>query len=84
MPDFSLKLRMNWVDITQVSQIVISVLIILVILVQSKGTGLFSAFTGSIGFYRSRRGLEKFIFILTIILGLMLILNSLVITLLSK
>ncbi|HLB51444.1 preprotein translocase subunit SecG [candidate division WWE3 bacterium RIFCSPHIGHO2_12_FULL_38_15] len=74
---------MNWVYITQISQIVISALIILVILIQSKGKGLFSAFTGSIGFYRSRRGLEKVIFILTIVLGLMLIINSLVITLLS-
>ena len=74
---------MNCVYITQVSQIVISALIILVILIQSKGKGLFSAFTGSIGFYRSRRGLEKVIFILTIVLGLMLIINSLVITLLS-
>ena len=74
---------MNWVYITQISQIVISALIMLVILIQSKGKGLFSAFTGSIGFYRSRRGLEKVIFILTIVLGLMLIINSLVITLLS-
>ena len=74
---------MNWIVITQILQIAVSALLILTILVQSKGTGLFSAFTGSIGFYRSRRGLEKLIFILTIILGLMLILNSLIIILLS-
>lgn len=43
-------------------QIVVSVLLISVILMQSKGTGLGSAFGGSGQSYHSRRGLEKTLF----------------------
>lgn len=74
---------MQGLIVTQIIQIVVSVLLVILVMVQSKGTGLFSAFSGSIGFYRSKRGLEKFIFISTIFLGIALSVNSLVIILLS-
>lgn len=74
---------MQGLIVTQIIQIVVSVLLVILVMVQSKGTGLFSAFSGSIGFYRSKRGLEKFIFISTIFLGIALGVNSLVIILLS-
>lgn len=49
-------------------QIVISVLLITVIILQAKGTGLGSAFGGG-GSYHTKRGAEKFLFTATIVLG---------------
>lgn len=57
---------MTWIKIAQV---VISILLIVVILLQNRGTGLGSAFGGSGGVYLTKRGLEKKLFIVTIILA---------------
>lgn len=51
-----------------VIQIIVSFLIIVFILLQSKGTGLGSAFGGSGEFYRSKRGVEKIVYNATVIL----------------
>lgn len=57
-------------------QILASIILMAVILIQSKGTGLSSGF-GSFGeFYRSKRGMEKTIFIVTIILATLFLLTS--------
>lgn len=50
-------------------QIIISVALIAVILLQSKGAGLGGIFGGGGGVYRTRRGLEKTLFNLTIVLA---------------
>lgn len=50
------------------AQIAISISLIIVILLQSKGTGLGTAFGGSSQVYRSRRGVEKLFMYLTITL----------------
>ena len=50
------------------AQIAVSALLVVAILLQQKGVGLGSAFGGSGQIYRSRRGLEKSLFIGTIIL----------------
>jgi len=50
-------------------QIVVSILLICFILLQQRGTALGSAFGGEGGFYATRRGIQKKIFWLTIILG---------------
>ena len=68
---------MNWQLASKIVQIVISILLVLFVLIQAKGTGLSSAISGSIGYYRSRRGIERVIFIMTCILGALLIANSL-------
>ena len=47
-------------------QIVVSVLLIIVILLQSKGTGLGTAFGGGSQVYRSKRGIEKLFTYITI------------------
>lgn len=47
-------------------QIVISATLIVLILMQSRGVGLGRAFAGG-GFYKSRRGVEKIVFRLTIV-----------------
>lgn len=59
-------------------QIVLAVLLILVILVQQKGTGLGSTFGGDLSFYRTKRGAEKFLFYATIFLAGLFVVSSLV------
>lgn len=55
----------------QIAQIVIAVLLMLAILLQNRGVGLSGIFGGSGNIYRTKRGLEKKLFILTIILGVL-------------
>lgn len=55
-------------------QIVVAILLIGAILFQQRGVGLGSAFGGEGGIYRTKRGLEKILFISTIILGALFVL----------
>lgn len=57
---------MNWIKIAQV---IASLLLITAILLQNRGAGLGSAFGGSGGVYLTKRGLEKKLFIATIVLA---------------
>jgi len=57
-------------------QIILGVLLIIVILLQSKGTGLGSTFGGELGMYRTKRGAEKLLFRLTIVLTVLFVLAS--------
>ncbi len=47
-------------------QIILGVLLVLVIIIQQKGSGLGTSFGGDMGFYRTKRGAEKLLFYLTI------------------
>ena len=58
-------------------QIIIAVLLIVIILIQQKGTGLGTAFGGDLSFYRTKRGAEKLLFYATIVLSAIFILISL-------
>lgn len=55
---------------------VVSVLMIVVILLQAKGSGLSTVFGGEGGFYRSKRGVEKLFVYLTIFLAIVFFLLS--------
>ena len=57
-------------------QIILGILLILIIIIQQKGTGLGTAFGGDLSFYRTKRGAEKLLFYLTIILSSVFILLS--------
>jgi preprotein translocase subunit SecG len=57
-------------------QLITAVLLITVILLQTKGTGLGTTFGGSQKMYHSKRGVEKLIFGLTIILAVAFVLLS--------
>jgi len=57
-------------------QIVVSVLLTTAILLQAKGTGLGVAFGQIGGSYHSKRGVEKFLFFLTVFLAALFILIS--------
>jgi preprotein translocase subunit SecG len=53
-----------------VSEIVLAILLSACILIQQQGSGLGGAFGGEGNIYRSKRGLEKWLFYATIILGI--------------
>lgn len=59
-------------------QIILAGLLILVIIIQQKGSGLGSTFGGDLSFYRTKRGAEKLLFYLTIILSSLFILTSII------
>lgn len=52
-----------------IAQIIISVILVILILLQQRGGGLSPVFGGEGGVYRTRRGIERTIFIATIILA---------------
>ena len=64
--------------VISIIQIIIGVLLILVIIIQQKGSGLGSAFGSDIGFYRTKRGAEKLLFYTTIILSCAFFISALV------
>lgn len=59
-------------------QIILGVLLILVIIIQQKGSGLGASFGSSMSFYRTKRGAEKLLFYATIGIAVAFILSSLV------
>ncbi|MBI4281069.1 preprotein translocase subunit SecG [Candidatus Uhrbacteria bacterium] len=52
-----------------IAQIILGVFLTITILLQARGTGLGTAFGGSDALYRTKRGIEKSLFIATIIFG---------------
>lgn len=57
-------------------QIIISIGLIGLILIQAKGSGLGSTFGGESGFYRTKRGFEKLLFYTTIVFVALFLLSS--------
>ncbi len=56
-------------QIIYIGQIVVSILLITVILLQNRGTGLSGIFGGSGAVFQTKRGIEKILFIATIVLA---------------
>jgi len=59
-------------------QIFVAIMLITLILSQAKGAGLGSAWGGGSEFYTSRRGMEKILFITTIVLAALFLLLSII------
>lgn len=59
------------------SQIVISILLIISVLLQNRGSGLSAAFGGDFSGFYTKRGLEKFLFVSSSVLGALFIINAL-------
>ena len=57
--------------ILSTAQIVIAVLLIAAILLQSRGAGLGAIFGGEGNVYRSRRGIERKLFVATIVMSVL-------------
>ncbi|MFA6253337.1 MAG: preprotein translocase subunit SecG [Patescibacteria group bacterium] len=71
------NLILHMKNILNILQIVISILLIVTILLQQKGSGLGATFGGDSAIYRTKRGAEKFIFRLTIVLSFLFLASAL-------
>ena len=65
-------------NFTTILQMILGLILIGLILLQAKGTGLGSAFGGDMGFYRTKRGFEKLLFNGTILVVFLFLLTSLI------
>jgi len=61
----------------KIAQVAVAILLMAAILMQNRGAGLGGVFGGSGGVYLTKRGLEKKLFIATIVLAVIFILLSL-------
>ena len=66
----------------QIIQIIISITLIAIILMQGKGSGIGSVFGGSGGVYKTRRGVEKMLYQATIGLSILFFIIAMVIVVL--
>ena len=57
-------------------QVAISIFLTISILLQNRGAGLSAAFGGDMSGFHTKRGIEKFLFSTTIILGALFIINA--------
>ena len=67
---------MSFANYLNLAEIVVSVALIMVIILQARGSGFGGALGGSSSFFRTRRGAEKTLFQLTIVLVVIFILIS--------
>jgi len=58
-------------NILSIVQIVISALLVACVLMQQRGVGLSATFGGEGNIYRTKRGIEKALFIATIVLAIL-------------
>lgn len=64
---------MDTSKIISIAQMVISVLLVLAVLLQSRGAGLSGTFGGDSAVYTTRRGSEKLLYWLTVLLALIFV-----------
>ena len=64
-------------QVLKIIQVVLAILLIVAILMQQRGSGLGMAFGGEGNFYRSRRGIEKVLYLSTIIIAILFALCAL-------
>jgi preprotein translocase subunit SecG len=60
-----------------IAQLILAIALVVAILLQQRGTGLGGAFGGEITAYRSRRGIERTLFRMTIVLAALFVAFSL-------
>jgi protein translocase SecG subunit len=56
-----------------IAQLAVAIGLTVSILLQNRGSGLSSAFGGDFGGYYTKRGVEKFLFYLSIVLGVLFV-----------
>lgn len=71
------------ITLLQISQIVFAVILMVTILLQQRGSGLGMAFGGEGNVYRSRRGIEKFLFNITVVVAVLFCANAVLLVFLS-
>lgn len=67
-----------FVTMLNIAQILVSVALAVVLLLQAKGSGFGAGLGGSTSMFRTRRGIEKTLFQLTIVLAGLFIIISLI------
>jgi preprotein translocase subunit SecG len=67
-----------------VAEIIISIILILVLLVQTRGAGFTGTFNSDSSVFRSRRGVEKTLFQLTIALAVVFVIISVLSVIVAK
>jgi protein translocase SecG subunit len=72
------------IDFLKVMHLIISILVVCLVLVQTKSNNFSSVLSGKFNTNRTKRGLEVFVFYLTIVLVVAFMVNSLAIVYLSK
>ncbi|OIO18406.1 MAG: preprotein translocase subunit SecG [Candidatus Magasanikbacteria bacterium CG1_02_32_51] len=65
-------------QILQIIQIILAIVLIIVVLLQQKGTGLGSAFGGSGTIHTTRRGIDKVLYQITIVVSVLFFLLAIV------
>jgi protein translocase SecG subunit len=75
---------MTIVFLSKIIQILLAVIITVLVLIQSKNSGLAQGLKGSFGAYRSMRGFEKIVFGATVACGVLLVLNSILLIYLKR
>jgi len=65
-------------SVMMIASIIVAITLIAVVLIQGANSGLGSAFGGDSGIYRTRRGVEKTLFTMTIGLAVLFLIMSLV------
>ena len=74
----------NILNILMIAQIVMSVLLVISVMLQNRAEGLGSMFGGGGEIFRTKRGLEKFLYNFTIFLAIVVSVLSLVIVKYTK
>jgi len=67
----------------QIAQIILAISLTTAVLIQHRGTGLGGAFASDSSIYRSKRGIEKFIYYLTIVLAVLFVVTAIVTTIIK-
>jgi preprotein translocase subunit SecG len=68
---------MQFEEYIEIAQILVSILLSVIILLQAKGSGIGAAFGGGTsGSFRTRRGVEKTLFQLTIVVAIVFLIIS--------
>jgi len=76
---------MNTLQVLQITQIVLSISLVVVIMMQQGGGGLGTVFGGGGGeSYRSKRGMEAMLFRATVLLVVLFVVNALAIVIISS
>ena len=74
---------MRYLFLLQITQIFISIFLSMFVMIQAKGVGLSSSVGSSIGYYRTRRGVERVVLYLTLFFSVAFVTNSLLLVILS-
>ena len=61
-----------------VAQILISILLVILILMQTRGTGFASGYAADSSIYRTRRGVERLVFQLTIAISVVFLILAII------